>query len=101
MNKMLSNIPHKIKVRVKKGESGCFIITLPDYDVFTEADNVSDLFLKVNDLIYTLFDIPKKLQSKIIFFPSNSSERVKAIQEKTYPLLTNYTRFHSSYSYNC
>lgn len=56
-------------VNVFKGESGALLAKLPEYDVFTEADNLSHLFLQVNDLIYTYFDIPKKYQDGIRFSP--------------------------------
>lgn len=69
----IPNLPEVIKVQVKKGDSGVLLVYLPDYDIFTEAEDLNDLFFQVNDLIYTYFDIPKKYQDKISFVPSHDS----------------------------
>jgi len=81
----LPKIPEKISVLVKKGESGSLLATLPEFDVFTEADDLNHLFFQVNDLIYTYFDVPKKYQSKISFIPPIKvrQELVKIAEEKT------------------
>ena len=64
----LSSLPEKIKIKLVKVDSG-FIAELPEYDVFTECSNPIDIILNVNDLIYTFFDIPKKLHGKIFYAP--------------------------------
>ncbi len=71
MNKKLNlpKLPNKIAVDIKKGESGTYLAYLPEYDIFTEADNPTHLFFQVNDLIYTFFEIPKKNQHKVCFIP--------------------------------
>ncbi len=62
-------LPPSIQVDVSKGTSGVLLVKLPKYDVFTEADSLNDLFLQVNDLIYTYFDVPKKYQDRITYIP--------------------------------
>lgn len=61
----LPKIPKTIQIDVRKGESGALLARLPEYDVFTEADDLNELFFQVNDLIYTYFDIPKEYQDEI------------------------------------
>lgn len=70
----LPKLPDKIRVSVIKGESGALLARLPDYDVFTEADNLNDLVFQVNDLIYTFFDVPKKYQDDIFFQPGRATQ---------------------------
>ncbi len=65
-----TKIPKSLKVDVKKGETGVLIAELPTLGVFTEAEDLNELFINVNDLIYTYFDIPKKYQDKICFVPN-------------------------------
>lgn len=81
---MKINLPDKIKVSVKKGTISAFLVELPEYGVFTEADTMTNLFFQVNDLIYTYFDVPKKLRGKVVYAPEiKSSEQVV---EKKLPL---------------
>ena len=79
-----SKLPESISVNVKKGESGCLLAELPEYDVFTEADDLNHLYFQVNDLIYTYFDVPKKYQDKISFIPPLSArhELIKIAEQK-------------------
>ena len=69
-------LPDRIKVSVIKGESGALLAKLPDYDVFTEADNLNDLVIQVNDLIYTFFDVPKKYHDDIFFQPERATQEM-------------------------
>ena len=62
-------LPESIQVEVSKGTSGSLIAELPEFDIYTEAEDPNDLFFQVNDLISTYFDIPKKYQEKINFVP--------------------------------
>jgi len=62
---VLPLLPERIKVEIIKGTSGCLIAELSEYDASTEADSFEELEYNVNDLIYTLFDIPKSFQKKI------------------------------------
>lgn len=80
---LLRHLPKVIKVKVIKGESGCFIAELPKYDVFTEADSLLELEWNVNDLIYTLFDVPKKYHGKIWYRPAK--RRVKDLAKVKIP----------------
>lgn len=67
----LPQLPDKIQVEIKKGESRHLLLAeLPEYNIFTEARDLNHLFLQVNDLIYTYFDVPKKYQKQIWFLPS-------------------------------
>lgn len=77
-------LPASIQVDVSKGVSGTLLAKLSRYDVFTEADSLNELFLQVNDLIYTYFDIPKKLQEKIRYIPSPASQEklIKISEQK-------------------
>lgn len=68
-----TKIPDFLKVDVKKGETGVLIAELPDYGVFTEAEDLNELFGNVNDLMYTYFDIPKKYHDEICFVPNTSA----------------------------
>lgn len=63
------DLPDKIRIDVKKGESGRLLAELPQYSIFTEARDLNHLFIQVNDLIYTYFDVPKKYQKQIWFLP--------------------------------
>lgn len=65
----LCGLPKRIKVKVIKGKSGVYIAELPDYDIFTEADDLLDLILNINDLIYAFFEVSKKYQGKIYYLP--------------------------------
>lgn len=62
-------LPDKIIVDIKIGSMGRYLAYLPEYDIFTEANNPEHLFFQVNDLIYTFFDVPKKYQSEVFFVP--------------------------------
>ena len=65
----LLKLPRKIAVEIKKGESGRFLAYLPEFDIFTEATDPSHLIFQVNDLIYAHFDVPKKYQAEVRFYP--------------------------------
>jgi len=54
-----SQLPHSIKVKIGKSKDGGFwveILSLPG--CFTQAENADELFVMVNDAVYTYFDIP-------------------------------------------
>lgn len=63
-------LPSHISVQIQKGDSGVLIAALDQYDAVTEASDLNELFFNVNDLIYTIFDIPKKYQKDIQFLPT-------------------------------
>jgi hypothetical protein len=89
--KDLLELPQKIKVSVVKGKSGCLLAELPEFDVFTEADNLNHLFFQVNDLIYTYFNIPKKYQKEIYFRPPLAEQhRLIKIAEENNMLKTKF-----------
>jgi len=67
--------PQRIKVKIFKGESGAYIVEFPEYDVFTEFDSFQDINFYVNDLIYTLFDVPKGQQNDLVYLPSKEPQR--------------------------
>lgn len=64
----ISKIPSKIKVRIEK-QGSVWTAYLPEHNAFTEFDSLFDLPYYVNDLIYSIFDIPKKEQKDIYFAP--------------------------------
>jgi len=80
---MIPKLPKKVSVVVFKGKSGSLLARLPEYEVFTEADNLNDLIFQVNDLIYTYFDVPKEFQDDIQYLPSKEAQEklIKTAQE--------------------
>ena len=81
-------LPNQIKVRIKRAKGEAFLAELPDYNVFTEADNPVQVFLNINDLIYTLFDVPQKLQGKIFYAPQpRQISKRKSINSSYHPYL--------------
>lgn len=81
----LPTLPKSIQIDVNKGESGVLLARLPKYDVFTEADNLNELFFQVNDLIYAFFDVPKQYQEKICYIPAKSIQEdlVRIAEQQT------------------
>ncbi|MEK7576989.1 MAG: hypothetical protein AAB492_00035 [Patescibacteria group bacterium] len=67
-------IPRHIHVQIEKGDTGALVATLPSFDAVTEASDLSELFFNVNDLIYSIFDIPKRLQKNIQYIPTKESQ---------------------------
>lgn len=65
------SLPKSIKVKVLKGQSGCFIAELPEYNISTEADSVIEIDELVNDLIYVYFDVPKEFRKEIRYVSSS------------------------------
>lgn len=70
----LSKLPERIAISVKRGRSGCFLIDLPEYKLYTEADDPLQICKQINDLIFAYFDIPKKYWGKIGYFPSATED---------------------------
>ena len=66
---ILKSLPQVIKVKIEKTLNGKYIAELPEYDTFTEVDNREELDFYINDLIYCIFDIPKKDQKKLWYKP--------------------------------
>lgn len=64
------SLPAHIAVRIQKGDSGVLVAMLDEFNAVTEANDLNELFFNVSDLIYTIFDIPKKYQNDIQFFPT-------------------------------
>jgi len=94
-------IPKYLTVNVQKGESGALIAEVSDLGVTTEANDLNELFINVNDLIYTYFDIPKKYQDQIQFIPNitarmelvkTASEEYKKDKSEDVKLNTYYTQ---------
>lgn len=74
MNKFISKLPRQIEVSVQRGDSGALVAVLEKYDAVTEGKSLTELFFNVNDLIYTIFDVPKKIQEDIQFIPSKEAQ---------------------------
>jgi len=74
-------LPEQIQIKILEHTSGmAYFAELPEFDVFTEADSLEDLGAMINDLIYELFDVPKKIQHQIKYAPSKTHNLSK--QEK-------------------
>jgi len=72
--KKLPKIPEVIHVKLIRTKERNYIAELVDYDVFTQAKSIEELPFYINDLIYTLFDIPKELQSDVWYQPKKESK---------------------------
>ena len=70
----LPKLPRELSVQVRKGESGILLADLPELYLFTEAEDLNELFFTVNDLIITYFNIPKKFQNKINYSPTKEAQ---------------------------
>lgn len=70
------NLPDSIQVTISKGESGVWIANIPDYDIFTEADNFWEIDDLINDLVFTYFDVPKELQASIRYVASQPKQKL-------------------------
>ncbi len=68
-------LPKQIRVHIQKGESGALVASLDQYEAVTEGDNLTELFFNVNDLIYTIFEVPKKYQDNIQFIPTKDAQK--------------------------
>ena len=62
-----TNLPDVVKVQIAKTKLGKYVVQLPEYEVFTESDSLEELDFFINDLIFTFFDTPKDIQSKIVY----------------------------------
>lgn len=76
-----AQLPDSLNVQVKESEDGGYwvkILNLPG--CFTQAESVEELFIMVNDTVYTYFDIPEKYILHLPrYFPSEEI-RKKLIQ---------------------
>ncbi len=90
--KPFKTLPKTIRVHVVRGSSGALLATLTDFDVFTEADNLNDLFFQVNDLIVTLFDVPKKYQNETCYIPDKNTQQklIKIASSTTTTISSNF-----------
>jgi hypothetical protein len=77
-NNMLKKLPTTIQVKIQPSRDGVILVDLPEYGVCTEAHSIREVGFMVNDLIYTLFDVPKEFQSKIYY--STAKEETREIE---------------------
>lgn len=90
--KELFKLPQQIKVDVKKGETGVLIADLPEFELFTEANDLNELFINVNDLICTYYDIPTEYHNQIRFIPNDAAiQDLMAISRE--PMTNNLSQF--------
>lgn len=76
MDKVLP-LPHTILVKLSPGEKrGIIIAELVEYDVFTEVDSLLELDDQINDLIYTLFEVPREFQKSIKYEPIKPKKEI-------------------------
>jgi len=90
------HLPQLIKVKIISHKNGDgFCAELPEYDVFTEADTEFQLDIMINDLIFDLFSVPKKFQSKIRYIKENSDQEFekakKLVVMSTPEIIKRYT----------
>lgn len=78
------NLPEKIKVKIGKCSHNKYIVELPEYDVHTEGEDGENLSQLVNDLIYTVFEVPKHLQGQIFYKQEKENDKDF---EKTKPFI--------------
>jgi len=95
---MKKELPDVIHVKIKRGKSGRFIIYLPDFDTTSEADCREDIDFIINDLIYTIFDIPKNLQGKIWYKPAKRTSLVEVDVKQPFLLLMSPKVFQTLHS---
>ncbi len=81
MNQLFIELPEKISVKIMQGSSGVFIAELSEYDAFTEANTLLELDNQINDLIFTIFDVPKEYQKAIRYLREPSKQEL-GLQEK-------------------
>lgn len=83
-----SKLPESIKVEIKESpDGGYFVKVVSLKHCFTQADNVEELLLMVNDVVFSHFDIPEKLRPFMpVYFPAG--EIKKRLQEwlKSFPV---------------
>ena len=73
-----AQLPDSLEVRIRKSEDGGYwvkVLNLPG--CFTQADNGEELFVMINDAVYTYFDIPEKYIPFVIRYFPPESERKK------------------------
>ena len=83
-----SQLPNSIKVKIGKSKDGGYwvkILTLPG--CFTQAEDTEELFIMVNDAVYTYFDIPEKYIPYLPkYFPSEKIRKELQRWEKRIPV---------------
>ena len=84
----MTKLPQKILVQVKRNRNtGVFIAELPEYDVFTEADDFNSLIFQVNDLICTYFSVPKSSHDKVFYIPAKVTSLIEKQEPPVDPIL--------------
>lgn len=68
-------LPSEIKVKIFQGKSGKWIVELPQFDLFAQADSPLEFDFLINDLMYISFDVPKGLQKYIRYVAKKPAER--------------------------
>lgn len=93
---MFPDLPQEIKVRVHKSKHGKYIAELIEYDVFTESESPRELLNLINDLVYELFDVPKKYQKFIFYKPEEN--KVSDFEKAKPYLMFSTPEFYRKYS---
>lgn len=81
---MKTRLPENVQIKIGR-DGDVFIAELPEYDSFTEANSISELFLMINDLILTIFDVPRNARAKIKYVPNVETERSRLLTVMTTP----------------
>lgn len=73
-----NQLPSSFKIlALQNTKTGVCVAHFLDYDIVTEADDLFELIINVNDLIYTYFGVPERLRSKIKYLPPEFSPSTK------------------------
>ncbi|XOB40084.1 MAG: hypothetical protein ACKKMR_02000 [Candidatus Nealsonbacteria bacterium] len=85
--KYQSQLPDKLKVQITKSDDWGYavkILNLPG--CFTQVKNAGELFIMVNDAVYTYFDIPEGIISSMPrYFPIERIRKELQKWEKSIP----------------
>ncbi len=83
-----SQLPNSIKVKIGKSKDGGFwvkVLSLPR--CFTQAESGEELFVMINDAVYTYFDIPENYFPFLPrYFPNEKMKKKIQTWDKCMPM---------------
>ena len=83
-----SQLLHSIKVKIGKSKDGGFWVEILDLPgCFTQANNAEELFVMVNDAVYTYFGIPTEYFISLPrYFPNDKLKKKIQTWDKCTPM---------------